>query len=557
LQNKAIQIISIALFACLFSGISIQAQEAEERKWLFSGKIETDIVVPQKDTVIGAGDYKQAILSNTYVDLSLAYKNQLRGGLRFEMYEDPLPGFDAAYKGEGIPFFFLTETWRNWELTAGHFYEEFGSGMILRLYEDRSLGIDNSLRGGKLVYRSKLLNVKLLGGSQRYYWNYTQGFVSGADAEVNLGEWCRLLRNSATGLQWGLSFVSKYEREQDIFVAADEKLNVPENVGAVATRLSLQRGQVSLTGEFAVKANDPSTVNKYIYKEGTACLLSFSWWKKGMGLLLQAKRSDNMSFYSQRTTTGNMLKINHLPAFTKQYTYALTTIYPYGTQPDGEWAFQGEYTCNFKKNSLLGGRTGADLKLNYSRIHATKRIYPDDGNAPQAGTDGYTSPFFAIGKELYLEDVALEWRKNLNRTFHLSGMYMHRTYNQQVVEGHADNGAVVYAHILAGELQYKINDSKSLRTELQYLHTQQDKGDWLYGGCELSVLPSWIITLSDMYNSGLSNIHYYTSALTWTHQAHRLQLSYGRTRAGVACSGGVCRYVPANKGVQLSYGMSF
>lgn len=36
------------------------------------------------------------------------------------------------------------------ELTAGTFYEQFGSGFVLRTYEERSLGIDNSLLGGRL-----------------------------------------------------------------------------------------------------------------------------------------------------------------------------------------------------------------------------------------------------------------------------------------------------------------------------------------------------------------------------------------------------------------------
>ena len=44
---------------------------------------------------------------------------------------------------------------------------------------------------------------------------------------------------------------------------------------------------------------------------------------------------------------------------------------------------------------------------------------------------------------------------------------------------------------------------------------------------------------------------------TYTHGAHRLTLGYAKVRAGFNCSGGVCRWVPAQKGVQISYNFNF
>jgi hypothetical protein len=46
-------------------------------------------------------------------------------------------------------------------------------------------------------------------------------------------------------------------------------------------------------------------------------------------------------------------------------------------------------------------------------------------------------------------------------------------------------------------------------------------------------------------------------SVTFTQKAHRLQVGYGRTRAGMNCSGGVCRWVPATRGVTLSYNYNF
>lgn len=521
-----------------------------------SGKVQTDILAPETDETINTGIYTSKMLSNTYGDLNLLSK-YVDGGIRFEMYEKPLPGFAAEYEGAGIPFFYLKSKYKNLQLTLGNFYEQFGSGLIFRTYEERSLGLDNSLRGGLLTYRTKGFSLKALAGHQRYYWDYSKSSVYGVDAELNIDDWISRLRKDKIHLQYGVSFVSKYQQSETIMATLTEKLNLPEKVAAFASRLRFQKGKISLMTEYALKANDPTADNNYIYKDGCAFLMSGSFFQKGFGLVLQTKRSDNMNFRSQRTQRGQMLNINHLPAFAKQHTYALAGLYPYATQPDGEWAFQGELTYNIKKGSVLGGKSGADLKLNYSRIHSLEKEYLNGATSSFKGTDGYNSDFFAIGNELYYRDFNLEISKQISKQFKMNGMYVNQAYNQEVIEGHANNGGIVYSNIFVIEGKYKLSKIASLRSELQYLHTKQDYGDWMFGLIEFSILPSFMFTVSDLYNSGISKTHYYMGAASYANNAHRLQLSYGRTRAGFNCSGGVCRYVPASKGFQVSYLMSF
>ena len=125
------------------------------------------------------------------------------------------------------------------------------------------------------------------------------------------------------------------------------------------------------------------------------------------------------------------------------------------------------------------------------------------------------------------------------------------------MEGHAENGNPVNSHIFVADGKYTINRRLTLRMELQYLHTKQDEGDWGYALAEFTVLPYLMFTVSDMYNFGATNQHYYMGMVTFNHGAHRLAVSYGRTRAGYNCSGGVCRYVPASKGFQISYNLVF
>ena len=89
------------------------------------------------------------------------------------------------------------------------------------------------------------------------------------------------------------------------------------------------------------------------------------------------------------------------------------------------------------------------------------------------------------------------------------------------------------------------------------MYSRQAEGSWLFGLAELSVAPNWMISLSDQYNIDMTKEHYYMGSLTYAKGNHRLQLGYGRTRAGINCSGGVCRYMPETKGIYLSYNGSF
>jgi hypothetical protein len=46
-------------------------------------------------------------------------------------------------------------------------------------------------------------------------------------------------------------------------------------------------------------------------------------------------------------------------------------------------------------------------------------------------------------------------------------------------------------------------------------------------------------------------------AATYTHGAHRVMAGYTKTREGFNCSGGVCRYVPKQEGVTLTYNFTW
>lgn len=586
-----------AAFAALTlaSALTASAQTDDGKKLTLHGSIQSDVLVPQEDNRIGTGTYKDDVLTNTYAELHLLNK-YVQAGARFEYLDHPLPGFENDFKGWGVPYMYLKGNYKWAELTLGDFYDQFGSGLIFRTYEERSLGIDNSLRGGRLTLKPyKGVNLKVLGGQQRYYWHHrnldsTSPWTYGGDLELNVDQWVKKMDETNTRLTLGFSAVGNGSTsgpdiyalrsygEKDAATTQTAKKNyrlkMPNNVPAYDVRANLQKGNYGFLVEYAWKGQDPSSSNGYIYRHGQTLLLSGSYSKRGMSVLLQAKRSEDMAYRSRRgiDKASSACYINHLPAFSMQHTYTLAALYPYATQmTPGEWAFQAEVGYNFKRKTALGGKYGTNVKVNFSHIRGIEqKVDSVDGiKNTDKGENGAKSRFFRMGHETYYQDINVQIDKKVTKHFKLNLMYSYQQYNKTVVEG---EGGTIKSHIAVVEGKYQFSPKLTLRGEAQYLHTKQDQKDWWFGLLELSVLPNFMFTVSDQFNA---NVPYYTAsgavdnnkvthkehylmgAVTYTHGAHRLQLSYGKTRAGYNCSGGVCRYVPASKGVQASYTFNF
>ena len=506
------------------------------------GSLQTDVLIPQSDDKIGTDHYDEWALTNTYAEVTLQ-SQYVDAGLRMEYMEHPLPGFEKDIKGWGLPHLYVKGRYQGVELTVGCLYDQFGSGSIFRTYEERSLGVDNALVGGRLVVKpNDHLTLKALTGKQRQYWRLSDAWITGADAEWNY-KWLTL----------GVSAVNKHEGQEEIMTDATHKLNLPENVNAFDVRAKVQKGNVSVLAEYAQKTQDPSFDNGYIYRRGYVAMLSGSYSKRGVSLLLQAKRSDNMSFRSERSRTGISSYINHLPPFTMEHTYSMAANYPYATNPLGEWAYQAEGAYTFPKSTPIGGKYGTTLKVNFSHVHSIQKD-PRELNGQTRGSDGYGSPFWAWGDETYYQDLNFQIDKKLTNELKMNLMYMNQRYNMTAVEG---EGGMIHSDIVVADVKYRINRKLTLRTEAQYAFIDGDLGDIAFGLVELSYAPHWMVTLSDEYNAGDTKLHYYMGSITYKGGAHRLQVGYGRTSACYSCAGGVCRYVPASRGLMMSYNYSF
>jgi hypothetical protein len=513
------------------------------------GNFQADAQYYRIDSLIGAPVVPEKVLSNGFMNLVYT-RGSFNAGVRYESYLNVLQGFDPRFRGTGIQFRYATYTIEGLEVTAGNYYEQFGSGLILRAYEERGLGFDNVFDGVRVRYApAKGIYVKGMIGRQRSFFTQGPGIVRGLDGEININEAFPALEEMKTQFILGSSFVSRFQRDEDPF------FNLPENVGAYEYRLNVIRGKWNILAEYAYKINDPNAINNLIYKPGEALLLTATYSKKGLGIVLSAKRLDNMDFRSDRTATGNNLNINFLPALTRQHTYNLpATIYPYATQPNGEMGFQGELTYKIKKGTKLGGKYGTDITINLAGANGIDR-QPTSND-----TLGYTSSFFKVGEDVYFRDYHIEVFKRFNKKVKATMMYLYWVYNKDVVQGLTGFGTI-YAHMGIFDLTYKLEEKKSIRGEFQFLTTKQDDGSWAMAMFEYTVAPNWFVAVMNQYNYGnpdeKKRLHYPIVSLGYTNQANRIMLFVGRQREGIFCVGGVCRNMPASNGVTLSITSSF
>ncbi|MEQ8521923.1 MAG: DUF6029 family protein, partial [Vicingaceae bacterium] len=314
---------------------AVKAQDESEKSFIQRGEVHGNFQAEAQyyleDSLIGAPIVPEKLGMNGFGNVN--YTNgPISAGFRYESYQNALQGFPIGYRGNGIPYRYFTYNNDQLSFTLGHFYEQFGNGLVLRTYEERGLGYDNVLDGIRVLFRPAA-GVVLKGviGQQRIFFDQGEGIVRGIDGEFSLNEMIASLSESKHRITIGASFVSKYQADQRT------ELILPENVGTGGLRVNYKINKVRIGGEYVYKMNDPSLDNGYRYKSGETIFLQGSYSRKGFGLNMSAMRVDNMSFKSDRDQDGNNLLINYLPALTRQQTYnLLATLYPYATQLNGQ-----------------------------------------------------------------------------------------------------------------------------------------------------------------------------------------------------------------------------
>ena len=524
---KRIALLIVALAAIGSASAQVQFGEGQ-----VSGSLETNTIYYMDDSTIGDTP-EDRFGSNNYMKVD--YSNgRFTAGVQVNAFLPVLQGYNDLATGRK---FYLSSKYIQWqddnyELLVGDIFDQLGNGLIFRSFEDRQLGLNNSLEGIRGAYNfGNYVQVKGMYGRPRLYTEYADSWVRAADVSVSLSD-IFSMEESLFNIEG--SYVNRNQS-----LALDNMIDfgmaglTNPNLNMYSARANFGWRGLSLRGEYVGKGKDLAAAAQTAVA-GSAILGEVGYNYNTFSIMGTFSQLDNMatrlSLYD--SVIGNTL--NYLPALTRQYTYMLANLNPYQVNTEGE--IGGQVDACYSLRSEEDRYRYWNMHVNYSTFYTLHSYQSASGKSERLWQD-------------FNFDVERQWNKQLKTIFLYSFQewnpyhgYKHRTY---------------VSNIFVGDVTYKFNRKNSLRVEAQYLWSDEYEGDWVAGLVEYSMAPKWSIFFSDMYNIDLTKTNYYSGGFSYTHNRTRVQLSYGRNRAGYVCSGGVCRYSPAYTGFNLVLTSSF
>lgn len=515
-----------------------------------SGSFETNSIYYLDDNMLG--DANEHWGSNSYLKLNYNW-DRLNVGVQGDFFLPALQGYEINdWNADGTRNdrrlqFLLSSAYAEWQddsygVRLGSIFDQFGNGLVYRSFEDRQLGMNSSLLGAQVRYNlGRYFTVKAMYGAPHLYDGYADSRVGGADLIVSLSE---ILDADRLNLTLEGSYVNRYEDVAEMFALQEAE----NSVNLYSGRLNMDIGGFSLRTEYAHKSKDLSTLTMAKARPGYAGLVELGYNYKTFSVSAQARVLDNMGTKISLNGQGTANVMNYLPALTRQYTYMLANLEPYRVNVEGE--IGGQIDVYYSYRSKTDRRRYWNFHGNFSTAYTLNKEQSKSGNRE------------LLWRDLNF-DVERQWNKSLKTTllysyqeWSPSSGYQHRTY---------------VANVFVADVTYKINRKHSLRVEGQYLLTNEFQGDWVAGLLEYNFAPHWSVFFQNMYNldempmhekpvDELGNplkVYYYNGGFSYTYKRTRVQLSYGRNRAGYLCSGGVCRYTPAYTGANISIVTSF
>ncbi|WP_028872473.1 DUF6029 family protein [Psychroserpens burtonensis] len=588
------------LFLLILPILSFAQETVEEKESIIkqisnnlAGSFESNAQWYVNDNVLGNFDdpipefdlANKHLRANSYLRLDYSFLDNFTIGVQVESYEPlPLLSYFPEYKGTELSNYYINFRNKKLDITAGHFYEQFGSGLLLRTFEERQLGLNNALRGGRIKYMpTNYLNLTALYGKHRIGFEHSKGDVFGLDLNIDLKEVLGIERLSR--FNFGASYVGKSE---DFIAPVDEfdpdntfdTQDFPELINSYAFRFNVDFGEFFVNSEYSLKGEDISFSSASLgqpeiiegkYFDGSAMLLTTGYTVKGFGVSSTFRRLENMSFFSDRDLVkpGNnafgMGSVNFTPALTKQQDYSLSNIYLYQAQSPlfiqnyggqaGEIGGQIDIYYSFKKGSKIGGKYGTKLTANMSYWSLLDATFDQDNST-------YTSELFKFGEKLY-KDINFEVKKKWSKDWSSVLFYQNLKINKNLaIEGsYIPDDEAITSNIIVAETTRKFGNGKSIRLEAQHLSANKDLKNWAGATLEYVVNRNVAFYVADIYNYGNDieedQNHYYNFGGSYTKGATRVALNYGRQRGGLFCVGGVCRFVPENTGLSLNISTAF
>ena len=520
----------ILVISLLSASLALAAQE----NGYVTGSFETNNHLYVDDQVNDFVSDEDRIGSNNYLKVDY-YNGNFSAGMQLESYLPAQIGFP-----EELSKYALSNLYVNWkddafQVTAGTFYDQFGSGLLFRSWEDRLLGLNNALMGARFAYNwEDKVAFKAIWGMPRLGMEFTDTQVRGADISISLSN---IIGLDDVLLSVEGSLLNKYAK---IGIDAEEAGGKPNSLG-FSGRLNFDWNGFFAKGEYVDLGKKLVALET---KHGNAQLLELGYNGRGLGVTMTGRRLEWMGQNILANSTSSANLMSYVPAMSTQYTYMLTTLHPYNPQVgdastmafnSGEIGGQIDAFYNFRRGTAIGGKRGMKVHANFSTYYTLAQ----EGTA-QAGN-------------LLFRDFSFDVERQWTKEFKMVLLYSLQEYNP----GYGQYKTTWLSNIFVADLLYKWTSQLSTRLELQYLKTYEDKKDWMAALLEVNFAPHWSVWGSDMYNHGMTKKHYYNFGVSYAKGRTRVALGYGRYKDGFICSGGVCRSIPQYTGANFTVTTSF
>lgn len=522
----------LALAAVVLHAEEEGAKESIWKKGYVSAGLESNTIFYMDDATTGAERPQSGIGTNNYLKVDFGW-GLIEGGLQMEGYFPPIQGYPTQLHGFSLSNRYVRIKDKGLSATVGDFYEQLGSGLLFRAYEERSLGINTALEGVHASYNwDGKLTAKAFLGCPRTYKDYNYNSrVTAADLSLNVMALAG--REDLFGLHLEGSFLNKHQNLESEWMQG----LINPDVNGYSARMAFDWNGLTLKGEYVSRNSDAGVFNNYSSERSRAILMEGTYTYGGLGVNATFRKLNNAGFQSSYNESGMFTFLNYVPSLTQQHTYSLAALNPYQSQVNGEIGGQLDVYYFFGRNTKAGGAKGMKLHGNFS-------TYYGPSPAPQIKAN-----------ELYFRDLTVDaerwWGKNVKTIV----LYTWQTYNNRV--GTHPSYEFRQSHTIVADVTYKFNNKHALRAEYQHLWSRQDQGNWCAGMLEYTFAPGLSVNFSDMWNYGYTRTHYFNGGVSYSWSRTRASLSFGRFREGYQCAGGVCRLIPAYTGANFTLTTSF
>ncbi|RQO31499.1 hypothetical protein DBR32_05950 [Taibaiella sp. KBW10] len=497
----------------------------------------TNVNFFNRDTSIKASDNPlyDNLLSGGESWLSLRYSNYgFTGYLRMDAFHNSnLKIPTQPTSGFGIGAWSINKDFEKLSITGGYIYDQIGSGIIFRAYEDRGLLIDNALVGLRLKYElTDKISVKAFTGQQKNMFERYNPIVKGINVEGSFSVKDKVFFNPGIGaINRTLDKNSMDAVITRINALPENERKEPKyNMYAATAYNALTAGNFSWYVEGAYKSQEAfNNYNGNIeVNNGTLFYTNMSYALKGLAANLTAKRTQNFVMRTSPSEAANLGMVNWQPIVAQIRPQRLIARYTPQSLDWSEMALNG--------NILYSPNDEYDFNVSYTHINTIQKLKL------------YREAYFETNIRS-IKDVRLQ----------LGVHYMQ--YNQEYYQ-FKPGYALVKAITPFMEFAYKLSPKRSITVQAQYMDTKQDFGSWAFLQLEYALAPKWSFAISDMYNvkpahSESKAQHYYNAFVAYTQGAHRFSAAWVKQVEGINCTGGVCRYEPAFNGLRVMITSSF